>query len=65
MLCFWQSDSKVSKERQNFYPRELSLEMKVELILFVVYKDCAICFLGCTSGKFNQSGLKKLISGNC
>ena len=40
------------------------MEVEVKLAPFVVYKDIATCFWVCTSGKFTQSGLKKLNSGN-
>ena len=36
------------------------MEVEVRLAPFVLYKDFVSCFLLCTSGKFNQSGLKKL-----
>ena len=37
-------------------------EVEVELAPFSVYKDCVSVVWLCTSCKFNQSGLKKLIS---
>ena len=40
------------------------MEVELELAVFVVYKDCIICFWACTSGKFNQIGLRKLILGS-
>ena len=36
--------------------------MEVGFALSVVYKDCFSYFWMCTSGKFNQSGLRKLSS---
>ena len=53
---------KVSKKRQCFFYRALSTEVHVELVPFSVYKDCVSGVWVCTSCKFNQSGLKKLIS---
>ena len=44
--------------------RLLSMEVEAGLAPFVVYKDCLSCFWMRTLGIFNQSGLKKLISGN-
>ena len=38
------------------------MEVEVRLSPFVVHKDCVSCFLVCFSGKFSQSGLKKLFS---
>ena len=40
------------------------MNVEVEIALLVVYEDCAGCLWVCTSGKFNQSVLKKLISSN-
>ena len=45
-----------------FFFRALSTEFEVELAPFSVYKDCASGGWVCISCKFNQSGLKKLIS---
>ena len=54
--------NKVCKKRQSFIYRALSTEVEVKLALFSVYKDCVSGVWVCTSCKFNQSGLKKLIS---
>ena len=54
--------NKVIKKRQSFIYRALSTEVEVELAPFSTYKDCVSGVLVCTSCKFNQSGLKKLIS---
>ena len=54
--------NKVIKKRQSFIYRALSTEVEVELAPFSVYKDCVSGVWVCTSCKFNQSGLKKLIS---
>ena len=54
--------NKFSKKRQSFIYRALSTEVDVELALFSVFKDCVSGFWVCTSCKFNQSGLKTLIS---
>ena len=40
------------------------MELDVGITLFVVLNDCASCFRLYISGKINQSGLQKLISGN-
>ena len=62
MLRFLQSMNKLSKKRQSFNYRALSTEVEVELAPFSVHKDCVSGVWVCTSCKFNQSGLKKLIS---
>ena len=38
------------------------MDVEVELASFSVYKDCVSGVWVCISCKFNQSGLKKLIS---
>ena len=40
------------------------MEVEVNVVPCVVYKDCVSCSWLCTSDKFNQSELKELISGN-
>ena len=40
------------------------MEVEAEIAPFLVHKDFVRCFEVCSSGKFNQSGLKKLILGN-
>ena len=62
MLRFWYSTNKVSKKRQIFIYRALSTEVEVKLAPLSVYKDCVSGVWVCSSCKFNQSGLKKLIS---
>ena len=62
MLRFWQSTNKVSKKRQSFIYRALSTEVEVQLTPFSVYKDCVSGVWVRTYCKFDQSGLKKLIS---
>ena len=39
------------------------MEVEVVRAPFVVFSDCVGYFWVCTSGKFKQSGLKRLISG--
>ena len=50
------------KKRQNYGYRALSTEFEVEKATFRVYKDCVSTASVCISCKFNQTGLKKLIS---
>ena len=55
-------NKKVRKKQQSFIYRTLSTEIEIETTPFSVYKDCVGGVWVCTSCKFNQSGLKKLIS---
>ena len=63
MLSFWHSESEISKKRQNFNSRLLSMEVEAWLAPFVGYKKFVSCFRVCTSVKFNKKKSKKVYFG--